>query len=46
MGIYFIFLLMLVFGIIISIKLDSISTNLEYRNTLLNEQNEILKEKI
>lgn len=43
MGIFFIFMTMLVFGIIISVLLDNIRIELKYRNTLLEKQNEILE---
>jgi hypothetical protein len=43
MGTFFIFMTMLVFGIILSIILNNIRIELKYRNTLLEEQNEILK---
>ena len=43
MGIFFIFMIMLVFGIIISVLLDNIRIELKYRNTLLEKQNEILE---
>lgn len=43
MGIFFIFMTMLVFGIIISVLLDNIRIELKYKNTLLEKQNEILE---
>ncbi|MDN5292500.1 MAG: hypothetical protein PWQ06_2739 [Anaerophaga sp.] len=43
MGTFFIFMTMLVFGILISIVLNNIQKELEYRNTLLEKQNEILE---
>ena len=43
MGIFFIFMTMLVFGIIISVLLDNIRIELKYRNNLLEKQNEILE---
>lgn len=45
MGLYFIFLTLLFFGVIISFILSDIKIELKYRNTLLEEQNEILKNK-
>ena len=36
-------MIMLVFGIIISVLLDNIRIELKYRNTLLEKQNEILE---
>jgi hypothetical protein len=43
MGTFFIFMTMLVFGILISILLINIQIELKYRNTLLEKQNEILE---
>ena len=43
MGMFFIFMIILVFGIIISILLDNIRIELKYRNTILQKQNEILE---
>lgn len=43
MGLFFIFITILVFGIIISILLDNIRIELKYRNTILQKQNEILE---
>jgi hypothetical protein len=43
MGTFFIFMTMLVFGILISILLINIQIELKYRNTLLDKQNEILE---
>lgn len=43
MGTFFIFMTTLVFGILISIVLNNIQKELEYRNTLLEKQNEILE---
>jgi hypothetical protein len=42
MGLFFIFMALVVFGTIICIILDNIKIELKYRNTLLEEQNEIL----
>jgi len=43
MGLFFIMMAILFGVIILGIGLDQIKTELKYRNTLLKEQNEILK---
>jgi len=43
MGTFFIFMAIMIFGILISILLNNIQIELKYRNTLLEKQNEILE---
>jgi len=43
MGTFFIFMAIMVFGILICVLLHNIQIELKYRNTLLEEQNNILE---